>query len=554
MDPLLASRVWQRLVGVAAEISTDIRRTAFSSTVRETGDYACGILSRDRHLLAQAPFTNAIYANGMSAAADHCLEYWPATALRDGDALITNDPWYVAGHLPDMAVILPVFYRGDLISYIVSFAHLSDIGGRVWGANATSIHEEGLLIPPMRYYCAGHREEGLVRLLTSNVRLPGEVIGDIESLVGANQKGARRLCDALDEYGLTGLDEVAAEIVGRSSSAMNRAIDGLARGEFRSEMYVDGLDGPARLAVRVAVSEGDLVVDFTGSAEQNRFGLNSVFIYTRGWVLFALKCMLAPDIPNNAGIFDPVTVVAPPGSFVNALVPAALGAKGRVGHFIPTCIFAALADAAPGRVIAGSGSNGLIYLNGANRQGHPFAVLYPVTGGMGASAQGDGLSVTYFPSTMTALSAEAFEMATGFRIEEKILRPESGGRGAHRGGAGQRLVIAPTSAEVAARTTVSLNCSGVEFPPCGIRGGGPGSVLHVSVEGRGTIHPHDQLTLTAHERLITETSGGGGYGEDGVVAEGGPRGEGALRHEAGGTVSEDHAPAGAGQGVAGGAL
>ena len=239
--------------------------------------------------------------------------------------LITNDPQKTSGHLHDFTVITPVFLDERLVGFFGNTCHVLDIGGIGLSTDGRSVFEEGLFVPITKLFARGQPNEELLKILTANVRAPEPVLGDIYAQAAGNDVGAARLVEFMSEFGLETLESLADEIIERSELAMRRAIAALPDGVYRNDVWSDGYEHPVKLAVSIEKTGDRMHVDWAGSSPGSERGINVVLNYTHAYTTYALKCALAPEVPNNEGSFRPVTVDAPPRSILNRIVPGAGG-------------------------------------------------------------------------------------------------------------------------------------------------------------------------------------------------------------------------------------
>lgn len=508
-DPISLEILWNRLVAIADEAAATLIRTSFSTIVRESLDFACVLLDARGRSLAQCTVAPPSFIGTLPRTVKGLNQTFPAETLRDGDVLITNDPWIGTGHLPDLNMAKPIFYRGRLIAYAATVSHLPDIGGRIRSPDAREVYEEGLQIPPWKLFDAGQQDDRLLRLIRHNVRVPDRVMGDIWSQLAANQLMERRLLELLEEQQLPDLDTLAEAIISTSYQAMRQAIRTMPQGTYQYSLQTDGFDTPFTLAVTIHVDQERLHVDYTGTSPQVDRGLNVVPNYTFAFTTYALKCILAPTLRNNEGCFAPIEVTAPPGCLLNPLYPAAVGARAITGHFLPTVIFGALAQAYPGRMQAASaGCLWAMQYTGFDQRGERFTNLFFLNGGQGASSDRDGISCISFPGNISNTPIEMIE-ETPVLIERKAIRVDSGGAGSFRGGHGQELavrVLNPTP------LTVSFLSDRTRIPAPGFAGGHDGALGSVTVNGEA-VNPKQTLVAQPGDLLVLRTPGGAGYGE-----------------------------------------
>ncbi len=510
IDAIRLEVMWNRLISVVNEQAAALMRTSFTSIVREAGDLSAGVFDARGNMIAQAVTGTPGHINAMATCIHHFLRVYPAETLRPGDVLATNDPQKTSGHLHDVTVITPVFLDDNLVGFFGNTCHVLDIGGIGLSTDARSIFEEGLFIPITKLYDAGQPNHELLKIIAANVRTPEPVLGDIHAQAAGNDVGANRLLEFMREFGLTTLEPLADEIISRSERAMRQAIAALPDGVYQNEVWSDGHEEPVRLCVSITKRGDELDVDWTGSSPESRRGINVVLNYTHAYSTYALKCALAPDVPNNEGSFRPVRVTAPERSILNALPPAAVGARHILGHFLPGAIFGALAEVIPQRIMAEGAANiWNLQFMGHDRSDQPFAYVWFSCGGTGARATKDGLHATAFPSGISGVPAEVIEQLSPVVVYAREIRPDSGGVGQFRGGCGQRLVLG-------VRTDRTYTFSGLfdrlHHPARGFAGGGDGAPGRISLSTGEVIQGKGSLELDPSTRITLDLPGGGGFG------------------------------------------
>ena len=511
LDPVLLEVLWNRLVSVVEEQARALMRTSFTSVVREAGDLSAGLFDQGGRMVAQAVTGTPGHVNAMATSVHHFLREVPPETLREGDVLVTNDPWQASGHLNDFTVITPIFHGGNVVAYFGNCCHALDVGGRGLGADARQVYEEGLLVPVTRLFVRGEPNEDLFRLIRANVRAPFEVVGDLYAQAGSNDVGGARLVETIEEFDLGNIESLSEEIRTRSERAMREAIEGLPDGVYENEAYTDGFDEPIRLYVSVRVEGDEMVVDYEGSSPQSERGINVVLNYTAAYTTFGVKCAISPEVPNNDGSFQPIHVTAPEGTVLNAVHPAPVGARHIVGHFLPGVIHGALAKAIPDKVLAqGADSLWNTQITGQRESGEPFTYVFFSGGGMGARKDGDGLSATAFPSGIRGVPAEVIESISPVVMHKREIRPDSEGPGRHRGGFGQEMEIGVRSY---APWVLSAMYDRTRCPAQGIQGGSPGGAGAVSTADGRELHPKRQQRVGSGERVVLSLPGGGGYGD-----------------------------------------
>ena len=510
-DPVVLEILWGRLVAIVDESATALQRTSFSTTVRESNDFACVLLAPDGTSLAENTLGVPSFAGVMSLVMRRFLERYPAETWRPGDAGLTNDPWINTGHLPDTTVITPIFYKDRLVAFTGNTSHKSDVGGAGYAADASEVFEEGLRIPICKLYKAGTLNEGLIDIIRNNVRVPELVLGDLHAQVAAGHVCSERLADFMAEQDLDDLGGVGRAVQSRAEAAARRAIGDLSDGEYRSLVVADGFDRPTEIHTLITVRGDDLSVDFSGSSPQVRRGINSVYNYTYAFTCYTLKCLLDPVTRKNEGSYKPFRIIAPEGTILNARFPAPVMARSMTGHFVSSGVLAALAEVLPERVIADSGScPGLrIAVRGVDRHGRRFAQMLFPNGGMGARAKSDGLSTTGFPTNAGGGSVEVMESVSPLIFWKRGLLVDSGGPGRFRGGLGQHIEIEFTADEP---MDVATQFDRVDHPALGLFGGQPGGRSRLLKNGMEPVPSKGRIMGRAGERLTLDYAGGGGYG------------------------------------------
>jgi N-methylhydantoinase B len=508
IDPVTLEIIWSRLRSVTNEQQDALIRTAFSTIVRESQDLACGLFDTKGRMIAQSVTGTPGHINAMATSMRHFLAAFPADGLAPGDVLITNDPWMTAGQINDITVATPIFRKGCAIALFANTCHSADIGGRILSAEAREVYEEGLRIPIMKLFNRGEPNQILLQIVRANVRQPDEVVGDFYAQAACNDTGGGALIETMNEFGLESNDSIAEEIIRRSETAVRERIRELPDGEWTSETWSDGFEEPIVIRCRVRVAADEIFIDFAGSSSQSAHGINVVLNYTHAYASFAIKAAVCPDVPHNEGSFRPVHVTAPPGSILNALDPAPVASRQAVGHFVPSAIFAALAGALPGRLMAPGADP--IWLSVWRGHDPSFTFTLFQVGGTGARPSQEGLSAVGFPSGVAGVPAEVMESLSPVVMRRRELRPDSGGAGTWRGGLGQ-LTEFMNRAE--RKWSVSCIVDRTKYPAPGILGGKPGMAGELILDADGRPNPKAQLSLDPHQVVRLNTPGGGGYGD-----------------------------------------
>jgi N-methylhydantoinase B len=516
-DPITLEILWRRIISVVDEADTAVARTAFSSLLRDAHDYTCMFTDRKGRELAQGTFATPGQSGAMALGVKNLVKRLAPDSLEPGDVFITNDPWALAGHLNDICVMSPIFYRNRLTAFTACVFHHSDIGGRVSSDNH-DVFEDGLFIPFVKLYQGKVVNQAVVEMIRWNVRTPDEVVGDIRSQIAANHVCAQKICQMLDEYGLDRLDDLADAIISRTEKSMREAISQVPNGIYRAEGVVEQMEGKDDVVIKVAVEvEGDDInVDLEGSSAQVDWGGNVVFNFTYAYVFMAMKSMFDPDIPNNEGCAVPITMEAPEGSVVNCRFPCAVAARMQIGHFITEIIYRAMADALPDRVIAGSGGTPatMNVFYGKRSDNSPWHSVIIRGGGMGAGKAIDGHHTYIFPANGANTPVEILESDTPLIVEKRELLPDSGGPGRMRGGLGRRVVFKVPDDAYAPIPPVNLGIQSgrYRYPPEGIFRGKSGAKARFLInETPG--NPYGLTRLDPGDVVVMDAAGGGGYGD-----------------------------------------
>jgi len=510
--------LWNRLLSVVEEQAQTLVRTAFSTAAREAGDISAGVFDMKGRMLAQAVTGTPGHINSMARSVVHFLDAFPAETLKDGDILITNDPWKGTGHLFDLTVVTPIFLDGRPVALFACTTHVVDIGGLGVSAEGRQIYHEGLYIPLMHLAREGRMNEDLLGIVRANVREPVQVVGDIYALVACNETGGNRLREMMREFKLTDLDYLGEEIIARSRRAMADIIAKLPQGSWTGRMTIDGFEAPVTLVATLTIAGDRVLVDYTGTSGLSRYAINCPMCYTEAYTSFGVKAALAPWIPNNTGTLDAVIVTAPENTILNAPHPAAVYARSVMGHMLPDVVYGCLDQALPDTVPAEGTSSlwNLSLLAGHGLTGmegsavRAFNVTTFHSGGAGARPRQDGLSATPFPSGVRNVPIEITEAITPLVVWRKELRRGSGGPGRQRGGLGQRMEIANRDG---AAFGIQARFERGVYPARGRSGGEAGAKGRLSLATGASLAIKGLQIIPAGDRLIVEMPGGGGYGD-----------------------------------------
>ena len=509
------------LTSICDEMYVALMRSAYSTNIKERKDHSTAIFDIEGRVIVQGE-SLPLHLASMLGLVEVVLERVGPENLRPGDMFISNDPFVGRGsHLPDVALVAPVFYGDKLVFFVADIAHHADIGGMAPGSMAggmTEIYQEGLRIPPIRLMRDGEIIADVFDLILLNVRVPEERRGDYLAQVAANRLGERRLHELFQRWSVEQLREGADALVRAVARRMRAGIAGLPDGEYSFADIMDD-DGMGTenipVCVRVIVDGEEILFDFTGSAPQVQGNINISYAGLQASALFALKVLVDPDGPTNHGMLDPVRIVAELGSITNAVFPAATAARAQTCQRVIDVILGALSKAVPDRVIAASnGANGVSAFFGARPDGRYYVYMETIGGGGGARAYKDGKDGVQVHTTNTSnLPVEALENEYPLLIERYELVPDSGGPGTWRGGCGLRRVYRPIG-HTAVFSGQGERCVS---HPWGLFGGGEGGLASFSLDfddGRRQSLPVKPMTveISPDASVTAITPGAGGYG------------------------------------------
>ena len=507
--------MWNRLLAVVEEQGQALIRAAFSPIVRESGDISAGIFDIRGRMLAQAVTGTPGHINTMAEAVKNLRARFPVQDMQPGDIYMTNDPWLASGHLNDFLLMQPVFFEGRVVGFTSCTSHLADLGGKGMGPEGSDIFDEGLMIPPCKLVDRREINTLLMEIVRVNSREPIANEGDIYALIACCETGAKRLVEMMQEFQIDDLDPLSDYIIDTSYRGTLQAIAEVPSGVYRSELMVDGYEKPIKLAATLTVAEDRVLLDFDGTSGCSDKGINVPLNYATAYSVFALRCIIGPDIPNNAGSLEPFRVTGPPGCILNAQHPVPVAMRHSLGQMTPDLVYGCLAQALPDKVPA-EGASCLYDVplrhtpEGARDGGTRFALELVYNGGTGARPTLDGLSATAFPSGVWGSQVEPTEATAPILISRRELLPDSGGPGKYRGGLGQHLEISSATDE---DFLAFLSVERIRFAAAGRHGGGAGRAGRMRIGADGEDLPSKgEFRIPAGKALILETPGGGGFG------------------------------------------
>lgn len=520
MIDLITREIIQNALAAAAdEMALALYRTAYSTIVRDCLDYSTSLCSADGEMIAQGVTIPLHLGSVPYAMATLFSKY--GDSIEPGDVFILNDPFDGGMHTPDIFIVQPIFWENVRVAFAVATAHHLDVGGRLPGSSAcdnTEIFQEGIRIPWLKLYRRGVPDESLHALLRANVRIPHMTLGDVYAQMSACHAGERAIHDLIGRYGVETFTACAQELIDYTERLVRAEIaswqDGSA--SFTDYLDSDGVGGPpVRFHVTLTKQGDTLTADFTGSSEQMRGAMNSTLSFTAAVVAMCVRAVMREDAPNTAGLFKPLNIIAPPGTVVNCVMPAASSMRGVTGFRVVDTVFGALAQLLPERVLAaGEGGNTLVILGGQRAESkRPFVYFELLSGTWGARPDRDGNDGLCNPANVASnIPIEQAECEYPVRIERYGLVRDSGGAGKFRGG----LAIEREWQLLEGEAHLAIRSDRRAHLPYGLFGGGAGTpsinILHHAAHDE-TLPTMISTTMRAGERIYHRQAGGGGHGD-----------------------------------------
>ncbi len=520
IDPITLKVINSYLESTAEEIGRRFRRSARSPVIREVGDCSVALCTGNAQLIAQAAHVPA-QLNSIPPALEWTLREFPLHTLAPGDVIVTNDPYSGAQHLPDLIVFLPVFVAGKVEAIVAALGHHIDVGGMAASSLAPAsveIFQEGIRFPPLKAYEQGVRNETFFKILRANSRQPHALSNDLLAEIAACQYGISRLEVLFQRYGVDTVREAMAEIIAYTAAAMRQEIAKIPDGAYSFEDYVDD-DGGKRTDIKIkatiTVHGSAITVDFTGTDPQVDGPVNCPLGMTYSATSYIMKLVTDPLLPMNAGIMEPVTLIAPEGSLVNPRFPAPVQTRMQACHRICDVLLGAFAQAIPERVMAACyGSTTIVAITGQDQRGETYIHNEMTAGGMGARPTLDGEDgVMCHGSNGRNVPIEVIEALYPLRVLRYEIIPDSGGAGKFRGGCGLRRELLLTGE----RARLTTNSDRHHHAPYGLFGGSKGQPHRFILTHKGQPQVmRSKLTnidLQYGDTFTTQTAGGGGYGD-----------------------------------------
>ena len=520
-DPITLEVVRNKVDGIANEMQSTLLRSSFSTVVKEGLDASASLFTPNGETLAQA-IAIPIHLATLIPIVETIARTFPMDEMKPGDLYIMNDPYLGGTHLPDIAIVMPVFFDERPIAFSAAMTHHQDVGGMSPGSvppNATEIYQEGIRIPPLKLREGNEFNHTLVEMLKLNVRVPQVFMGDIGAQISACTVGARRVAELAGRYGYGQTLRIFNELLDRSEQLTRKALEAIPDGTYSYVDYLDNdgvnLDESVRIEVAVTVSGSELHCDFEGTDPQTRGPFNAVKSGSQAAAYYAVRAVTDSSIPTNGGCFRPVSLHLPEGTLVNPVEPAPVNSRTATLKRIPGSIVGALKGALPEQIPADSAGELLVLsLGGKNLSGKPYVVGEFNAGGSGGGPRKDGVDVIETDgSNCMNMPVEALELEAPARVHRMSLRTDSGGVGEFRGGLGCVREIEFLTDNIALTHRGERHRHAAR----GSQGGGDGAKAFSKIVRRdGTEEVvNSKLFTMVHsgERLIVETAGGGGYGD-----------------------------------------
>ena len=522
LTPIEIELLRNGLSSICDEMFLAIMKSAYSTNIKERHDHSAAIFDSKGRVVVQGE-SLPLHLASMLGLVEVVLDHFDSVYIKPGDMFISNDPFVGRGsHLPDVAILAPVFREGKILMFVSNIAHHSDIGGMAPGSMAggmTEIYQEGLRIPPIRIVQGGEIIKDVLNLILLNVRVPVERRGDYMAQISANRLGIRRLKELFEDWSFEQIESGSNEIIHSVTRRMRAGINELPDGDYHFKDVLDN-DGMGTtnipVEVRIHIEGEEIWIDFEGSGKQVSGNINNSYAGLQASVLFALKVLIDPDGPTNHGMLEPVHISAPKESVVNSSFPSATASRAQTCQRIIDVMLGALATAVPDRVIgASNGANGVVTLSGTSSEGRYYLYMETIGGGAGARAYKDGTDGVQVHVTNTSnLPIEALEKEYTLLVERYELIQDSGGAGKWRGGLGLRRVYRALNH--------TMTFSGQEersvTSPWGIFGGKDGATGLIWIQnsdGKREVLKSKpfSIKIPSNSLVCVETPGAGGYGD-----------------------------------------
>jgi N-methylhydantoinase B len=516
IDPITLEVIKNGLSSVADEMALVLMRSAYSPVVRDSMDYSTALCDRNGQIIAQG-LTLAVQLGAFPDAMSHLTEKFKGD-MQAGDIFIMNDPYGAGGqHLPDIYVIQPIFWEGEIEGYACTMAHHSDVGGIAPGSvaiHATDVYQEGLRLPMLKLYEAGKPSRAVFEILEKNTRQPVQVLGDLRAQLAACAVADRGYGALLKRYGGSAVRPYLDAIMDQAERLMREFIRNIPDGEYRFQDWIDGIGEepqPLKIAVCVSVRGDEVHVDFTGTSAQVQGAINCPIAMSRSATYCAIRCVTSPDIPNCEGYMRPVHFHSPEGTIINPVLPAACAARGVMGYRVFDAIMGALAQVVPSRVVAAGEGGPTLFSVGGTHEGRPFVLTEVMVGTWGARAAKDGIEGISNPAAnLSNQPAELIEAELPLEVVRYGMVQDSGGAGTSRGG----LAFVREFRLLAEEAVFTTRADRRDHQPYGFADGLPGSASRNYLNKRVLpTMPMEAVKWKAGDVFRHESAGGGGYGD-----------------------------------------
>ncbi len=521
IDPIRFEVIKSALDAIADEMGVVIVRSAHSPIIRDALDFSTAVMDHQGLMLSQARLTPGHMGSFPHAMRVLIDEY--GDGMRPGDVFITNDPYGGGGmHLPDIYVVKPVFFEGQVEGYVTTLCHHNDVGGITPGSNAVfakEIYQEGLRIPLVRLYDAGKPDTTVLKFIEKNVRIPVDVLGDLQAQVGACWSAEKQLLELLEKYGAPTMRLYTNEMLVLTERVMRDVIRGIPDGVYENTDFIDGFGDdpePIRFQVKITIEGDELTADWTGTSPQVKAAINAPVPWTYSHTYIALRCLVDADIPSAEGYMRPIKVIAPLGSIVNPRLPGAANARGMTGGRMLEVLFGALEKAVPGRCLAAGGSEPGSFGFGGIHDGEPFVCRVGMWGSWGGRSKCDGVDgLSWLSGNQSNQPIELIESNNPVEVRRYGYVPNTGGPGRNRGGLAMMVEWG-----LFAEEAVFTGRSDRRFHlPYGLHGGKAGTPSWIILNpGRSDqrvlpVLQTEALDVKKGQSVIYIKEGSGGYGD-----------------------------------------
>jgi N-methylhydantoinase B len=510
IDPVSLEIIWQRLVSIADEMDNSTIRTSFSTIVGESHDFGCVLMDEMGNGLSQAVWSPPQFCTMLPRTTRIIIEKFKKENIYEGDVFITNDPWIGSTHLPDYNLISPVFHKSQIVAFVGTVAHVSDVGGHLGDLEASDMFMEGLRVMPNKFYNKGKINEIIEEFISHNCRVPDLVMGDLKAIVGTHKIAKSKIIELHIDNKLNNLKNVSRQIRNLSTKVLEDKIKLIPDSETNYEIKCDGYLEEFILKLKMIIKGKNLIFDFTGSSDQQwHSAINAAYSISYATLVYPVKCMLAAKIPNNDGLIVPIKMIAPKGSIVNCTFPAPVKARAKVIKHIPPLVFGAFQSILPKEVISSAGGIFPIHFVGNNLEEKQFAVHMLPHGGLGAMHNADGKYPSAYPHNSIVTPTEIIETKCPVRVESKEIIKNSCGAGKFRGGPGQKIIFKNIGNNI---IKLTIRPDMIKYPATGLNGGISGLKGSVLLNNK-IINDFKPIDWNPNDTVTLIVPGGGGYGD-----------------------------------------